>query len=315
MSSSAAGGPAATATAGVSGSGASAGAPYVGFGRTRSGVGYWMATQNTGSPYYRQALVDGFGDAAGPQLQPISPAWYVAMAADPGGSGYWLAASDGAVFGSGPLAGGAPPVYGSAAGLSLRAPVVGIASTPSGRGYWLIGRDGGVFAYGDAPFEGAFSPYDCITVALDQPGVCPTSASAQPSQPDVVALAATPSGHGYWLITASGQLDTKGDALFYGTVTQRLNGPVVAMAATPSGHGYWIVAADGGVFAFGDATFYGSMGGRRLNGAVFAISPTAAGRGYWLAAADGGVFAFGDAQYLSNPIDNSCHAPPGSGCG
>ena len=63
--------------------------------------------------------------------------------------GYRMAAADGGVF-----AFGASTFHGSAGGLPLVAPVVGIASTPSGRGYWLAAADGGVFAYGDALFYG-----------------------------------------------------------------------------------------------------------------------------------------------------------------
>jgi len=71
------------------------------------------------------------------------------MAADRSGNGYWLVGSDGGIF-----AFGDAPFRGSAGGLSLAAPVVGIAPYVSANGYWLQGSDGGVFAYG-APFKGA----------------------------------------------------------------------------------------------------------------------------------------------------------------
>ena len=61
-------------------------------------------------------------------------------------AGYRLAASDGGVF-----AYGASSFHGSAGGLPLQAPVVGIAATPSGRGYWLAAADGGVFASPPVP--------------------------------------------------------------------------------------------------------------------------------------------------------------------
>jgi hypothetical protein len=50
---------------------------------------------------------------------------------------------------------GNAPFEGSAGGLKLHAPVVGLAGTPDGRGYWMVGADGGVFTYGDAPFYGS----------------------------------------------------------------------------------------------------------------------------------------------------------------
>jgi hypothetical protein len=78
-------------------------------------------------------------------------------------------------------------------------------------------------------------------------------------------MAATPGGHGYWLVAADGGIFSFGDAAFYGsTGSIALNQPVVGMAATPGGHGYWLVAGDGGIFSFGDAAFYGSRGGQPL---------------------------------------------------
>jgi ribosomal protein L24E len=75
-------------------------------------------------------------------------------------------------------------------------------------------------------------------------------------------MAATPDGHGYWLVAADGGIFTFGDAHFYGSTGGiHLNQPIVGMAATPDGHGYWLVAADGGIFTFGDAHFYGSPRG------------------------------------------------------
>ena len=72
-------------------------------------------------------------------------------------------------------------------------------------------------------------------------------------------MAATPDGHGYWMVAADGGIFAFGDARFAGSAgALHLAQPVVGMAATPDGHGYWMVAADGGVFAYGDAHFYGS---------------------------------------------------------
>ncbi|MGP8006256.1 MAG: hypothetical protein ACLP2J_04400, partial [Acidimicrobiales bacterium] len=45
--------------------------------------------------------------------------------------------------------------HGSAGGLTLNKPVVGMAATPSGNGYWLVAADGGIFSYGDAAFDGS----------------------------------------------------------------------------------------------------------------------------------------------------------------
>ena len=77
---------------------------------------------------------------------------------------------------------------------------------------------------------------------------------------DLVDIAATPSGRGYWVAASDGGVFTFGDATFEGSVAGRpLVAPIVGIAATPTGHGYWLVGSDGGVFAFGDAEFHGSI--------------------------------------------------------
>ena len=126
----------------------------------------------------------------------------------------------------------------------------------------------------------------------------------------VRSIAATPSGHGYWLVDADGVVTAHGDALLYGSLAGTpLARPVDHIVATPDGKGYWLVAADGGVFAFGDAGYFGSMGGRRLNAPVVGMAATSDGGGYWLVAADGGVFAFGDAAFQGSMGGLALDAP------
>ena len=146
-------------------------------------------------------------------------------------------ASDGGVFNYGDA-----QFYGSAGGLPLNKPIVGMAATPDGKGYWLVASDGGIFSYGDAQFYGSTGG-----VPLNRP---------------IVGMAATPDGKGYWLVASDGGIFNYGDAAFYGsTGGTPLNRPIVGMAATPDGKGYWLVASDGGIFNYGDAAFYGSTGG------------------------------------------------------
>jgi hypothetical protein len=117
----------------------------------------------------------------------------------------------------------------------------------------------------------------------------------------IVGMAATPSGHGYWLVASDGGIFTFGDAEFHGsTGSLRLNRPIVGMAATPSGHGYWLVASDGGIFTFGDAEFHGSTGGLPLVEPIVGMAATPTGHGYWLVASDGGIFTFGDAAFFGS---------------
>jgi len=77
------------------------------------------------------------------------------MASTRDGQGYWLVASDGGIF-----AFGDATFLGSAGGMSLNKPIVGIASTPDGQGYWLVASDGGIFSFGDAGFHGSTGSVD-----------------------------------------------------------------------------------------------------------------------------------------------------------
>jgi hypothetical protein len=137
-----------------------------------------------------------------------------------------------------------------------------------------------------------------------------------------VGIAASRSGHGFWLANRDGDVERGGDAPAHGTLTGvHLRAPIVGMAGTPSGNGYWLVASDGGVFAFGDARFRGSAAGLPLNQPIVGIAATPSGRGYWLVASDGGVFSYGDARFfgstgamrLTEPIVGLAPHPSGQG--
>ncbi len=124
-----------------------------------------------------------------------------------------------------------------------------------------------------------------------------------------VAMAATPTGNGYWLSQAGGGVYSYGNAAFYGSLPGlRITpaAPIVAMATTPDGRGYWLAGADGGVFAFGDARFYGSLAtqGVAPTGPIVSMAAMPNGKGYWLLGADGGVFAFGSAPFYGSANAN-----------
>jgi murein DD-endopeptidase MepM/ murein hydrolase activator NlpD len=147
-------------------------------------------------------------------------------------------------------------------------------------------------------------------------------AGALPLNKPVVGMAATPSGHGYWLVASDGGIFTFGDAAFYGsTGSLRLNQPVVAMTAAHDGQGYWMVAADGGIFTFGDAGFYGSRGSLVLSHTIAGMALSPDSRGYWIVSADGNVFNFGDAPAhgpassasLAFPLVGVAATPDGGG--
>ena len=138
-----------------------------------------------------------------------------------------------------------------------------------------------------------------VIVVLAVPAMVADQAVAAPlsSSNDVAAaIASTPSGHGYWIATAQGNVLTYGDAASFGTLTgAALNGPVVAMAASPDGEGYWLTAADGGVFVFGDAIYSGSLVGAipQGYGRVTGIAPFPDNQHYVLTTAGGYLPVFG----------------------
>lgn len=82
--------------------------------------------------------------------------------------------------------------------------------------------------------------------------------AAQPWTKSVVDVCATPSGKGYWMVTAGGGVLYFGDAHFYGGKA-KAGAPVVTIARTLSGNGYWLAAKDGTVGAFGNAPALGSI--------------------------------------------------------
>jgi peptidoglycan hydrolase-like amidase len=204
--------------------------------------------------------------------------WFaITDTAPPPGSdtGYWIVASNGAVYSF-----GTAPNYGSMVGHALWALVLGMAPTGDGDGYWLVAGDGGVFSFGDASFYGSTGGW-----RLDAP---------------VIGMTSTADGRGYWLVASDGGIFSFGDASFYGSTGGNTPSPIVAMNRTSDGNGYWLVTATGQIYTFGDARFYGDTRNVKLWQPVVGIVPTADGRGYWLVARDGGIFTFGDAGFVGS---------------
>jgi len=169
----------------------------------------------------------------------------------------------------------------------------------------LIGTALAVLFAGGAMFNGASgSPATVIDPQANSVRAVGGAPSFGPAtgmhlNANLVDIAATPSGRGYWATASDGGVFTFGDARFLGSVGDRtLAAPIVGIASTKSGDGYWLVGSDGGVFAFGDAAFHGSIARPGTNtGSIVAIAPTPSGNGYWLVGNDGGVFSFGDAAF------------------
>ena len=239
--------------------------------RSRSVAGAAVVTALFGALLAPALSVRSPAAAAGLHLDhagasPASTAPVAAAAGDSGGGGYWLAATDGAVF-----AFGDAPDEGSAAGDALRAPVVGMAPTPDDRGYWLAGADGGVFAFGDAGFAGSMGGRHLVR--------------------PVVAMAADDATGGYWLVAADGGVFGFGAPWFGSTGGDVLGRAVVGAVPGAADGGYRLVGADGAVYAFGDATDLGSVTVAPLAGLTVVLDP-----GH-----DGGNGA--DPGFIDRPID------------
>ena len=157
--------------------------------------------------------------------------------------GYWLATANGQVYGQ-----GAAGSYGGFPVTTTTGPVVGIAGVPSAKGYWVVTAAGNVSKHGtDIGFYG------------DPPGLGKHISN-------IVAMAATSDGKGYYLVGSDGGIFTFGDARFHGSVPgigkHVLN--IVGMVVNGSA-GYMLVGSDGGVFNFGQSHFYGSLPGQGIH--------------------------------------------------
>jgi hypothetical protein len=167
-----------------------------------------------------------------------------------------------------------------AAGISL--PVAAAAACPGSQP--SAPAELGPLAFGDARDYGALSR------------------AALGKHTAIVAMAVTPRGRGYWLVSSAGRVFAFGKARSHGSARVRAGDAIVAIAATPDGRGYWLISREGEVFSFGDAV---RLPGARLASAkspIVAAAATASGRGYWLLTADGRVLARGDARAHGDPL-------------
>jgi hypothetical protein len=203
--------------------------PVVGMAPTPSGKGYWLLGGDGGVFSFGDARF--FGSTGDIKLnQPV-----VGMAPTPTGKGYWFVAADGGIFAYGDAG-----FYGSTGAIKLNQPIVGMAVTPSGKGYWLVASDGGIFTFGDAGFFGSTgsvklnSPVKAMApdgdgtgywLVAGDGGVFTFEAPYHGSipglnrtegYPGAVALRATSTGAGYYVLDAAGGVSTFGDARFHG---------------------------------------------------------------------------------------------------
>jgi|GEM_PF-1089065 len=156
------------------------------------------------------------------------------------------------------------------------------SATSYGAGYWYTTAEGTVLGQGSA---------------------VPMAASTPQHPHNVVSMAATPDGDGYYLASSSGGVFNFGAAHWYGSLHGRhLGTPTVAIAVTPSGGGYYLATARGNVFNFGVAHWYGSTAGHHL-APIASMALTPNGRGYWLVSIYGNIYAFGNARFYGSPAN------------
>src|SRR6266851_471547 len=184
-----------------------------------------------------------------------------------------------------PVADGTPVTFsvnGPKGGVIVDNIYVGIAGDATGDGYWLAGFDGQVHAYGTANSAYTGPPISQL-------------------QAPIAEIKATPSGNGFYLVSETGQVFARGDAMLHGDASSLdLANPITSIS--PTAGGYVLADDAGNVYPFGDATLQGQggLGGLQVP-PVSDIAETPDGGGYWLLTVDGHVWPFGDAAQLTSP--------------
>lgn len=111
---------------------------------------------------------------------------------------------------------------------------------------------------------------------------------------DVVGVAETADGGGYWVVTSTGTVYPFGDAkVFPAGAEGSASSKVVGIVATPDDQGYFLVNAEGAVFPYGNAHFYGDLLASKVSTSdVVGMATTGNGEGYFLLTAKGAVYNF-----------------------
>jgi len=176
----------------------------------------------------------------------------------------------------------------------LRVPV-DFAPRPDGTGGWLLRRDGSVTALGSAPPLG------------DAAGRIHDDAASR-FHNEAIGIATTPSGAGYWIATARGEVFTFGDATGRGSLANVvLASPIVDFSATHTsdgGQGYLMTDGQGDIYDFSAVAVPQPPGTDRPEGVV-AVAAVPSGTGHWLLQRDGTVSRAPDSLFVGpSPTSN-----------
>ncbi|HUY86550.1 MAG TPA: SGNH/GDSL hydrolase family protein, partial [Acidimicrobiales bacterium] len=233
---------------------------------TSDGGGYWLVSSIGGVYAFGDANFYGPGttNLARYSAAPLQPSADQAQQATGSNSGSAPVQQVQPVSSGSPI----PPGIASSVAALFSSPVVALAPSNADKGYWLATSSGSVFAYGGAKYY----PPAPLPGSGTSPSV-PNGPLRKKSAP-IVAMSATPDGHGYWLVGSDGSVYGFGDARYFsqaagssggsaptgsgggsaagptsgGAPIAGLSAPIVAMSATPDGHGYWLVGSDGSVY-------------------------------------------------------------------
>ena len=166
-------------------------------------------------------------------------------------------------------------------------------------GYRLLGKNGVIVTYGLASNYG-------------DAGSLPNRAFANGQVfPDFwIDMVRTPSGNGYYLLSAAGEVRARGDADPGLTGILSLGNTIyVAIEVTPENDGLYFLNTDGTVTTNGNATNLGSGSGGTLADAYRDIAINESGDGYALVRASGRVQTFGALSYKGDAeMDLTTHS-------
>jgi len=215
-------------------------------------LGYWLLSAD-GSVMTHGALWAFGSVATGGGLRPQ----FSGIVGTATAAGYWIVEQAGRVH-----------AFGDAPAVAFDdGPVATLA--PTGGGAWVVSEEGSIKALGDAPpppvatgikgvIGAAVSAAHAGWLLTGDGDVHPLGGAAHFGSPaelgesDVVGIAATPTGSGYWVCGQHGELFGFGDASFDGSPTT--DGAkvedVIAIDSTLPG-GYVLVTAGGMILPFG----------------------------------------------------------------
>jgi hypothetical protein len=218
-------------------------------------------------------------DATSAGSPPPTNSAVVAVVDDTAGTGYYVLRADGEVDAYGVASQGSP-VAGS---LPVGITATGIALDTTTGGYWVLSSNGEVQDF-NAPDLGE--------------NLVPSGGWGQ--HPAAVAIAAAPSGAGYYVLRANGAVYGYGvkshgslaGKLHYGAIAPVLAAAIAVDSATG---GYWIATSTGDIVSFdapNDGSPLASAKGKYDGNPVTALAATTSGSGYYVLRANGEIDNF-----------------------